>query len=397
MNRLLKLDKENRVALVEPGLVNGELNRLVSKEGLFFAPDPSSQSVCTLGGNLAENAGGIHCVKYGVTTDHVLGLEWITGAGIRLALGSPTLHSPAPLICSLLTGSEGTLGVATKLWVRLLPKPSQRKVYLASFSSIASAAKAVSSLTSSGILPSALEFMDRLTVQCVNQRYQVGFPEESEAVLLIELDNVEEDLPYLSHQLETVLSSFCPLQVRKSSTEQEAEELWQARRGAAPSFGVMAPAFYVLDCVIPRSQLVQVLQQIQAVGEQFELKIGNVFHAGDGNLHPHLLFNPMDTAQTERVKAAAELIVSCCLNAGGTLSGEHGIGLEKRGWMTKVFSQSELDRMQAIRKVFDPKHLANPDKVFPLRRACGEAGIQSASEQLKGWKAKELEASPMWI
>lgn len=372
MDRILEIDEKNRTATVEVGVINAWLNEAVKPYGLFYAPDPSSQAACTMGGNIAENAGGIHCIKYGVTTDHILALEVVLPDGDVVWLGSKNRRSHGPNLAGLLVGSEGTMGIVTRAIVRLLPKPEKVRVFLAAFDTVADAGAAVSAIIKSGLLPSALEFMDAFTVRAVNEAFQVGFPENSEAVLLIELDGYASQILHDELRLKDILEAHRVSQIRIGETEEERKTLWGARKGAVAAYGRYLPAFYLHDTVIPRSQLVPILETITDVAARYDITIGNVFHAGDGNLHPNILFDPDNAEMMAQVLKGGEEILHACLAVGGTLSGEHGIGIEKAQYMTLQFSEASLARMQAVKQVFDPRGLANPDKIFPMRAGCGE-------------------------
>jgi glycolate oxidase subunit GlcD len=375
MDQILEIDAKNRTATVEVGVVNAWLNEALKPHGLFYAPDPSSQAACTLGGNIAENAGGIHCIKYGVTTDHILALEVVLPDGTVTWLGSQNRRSHGPNLVSLMVGSEGTLGVITKAIVRLLPLPEKVRVYLAAFDTVADAGTAVSAIIKSGLLPSALEFMDAFTVKAVNEAFHVGFPEHSEAVLLIELDGFESQLTHDELKLTEILNAHRVMQVRIGETEAERKALWGARKGAVAAYGRFQPAFYLHDCVIPRSQLVSILEKINEVAARYQIIIGNVFHAGDGNLHPNILFDPDDPDMVQRVLKGGEEILHACLAVGGTLSGEHGIGIEKAEYMALQFSPDSLEKMKLVKRIFDEAGLANPQKIFPQRAGCGETHL----------------------
>lgn len=377
MDRIQHIDPEQRTATVEVGVVNAWLNTALKPYGLFYAPDPSSQSACTLGGNIAENAGGIHGLKYGVTTDHVLALEVVLPSGDITWLGGPSRRRHGPDLVGLMVGSEGTLGIVTRAMVRLLPLPEETRVYLAAFARTGQAAAAVASIIQSGLLPAALEFMDAFTVQAVNQAFAVGFPEQAEAVLLIELDGPAAQVAHDETLLHAHLRQHGVQQLRTGTTEAERQALWRARKGTVAAYGRFQPAFYVHDCVIPRSQLAPILAQIEAVAAEYDIVIGNVFHAGDGNLHPNILFDPDDADMVNRVLAGGDKILQACLAVGGTLSGEHGIGIEKSAYMSRQFSPESLEKMHQIKRILDPEGLSNPDKILPMRRGCGETHAHS--------------------
>lgn len=398
MNRLLQLDAANRRALVEPGLTNAALNQAAAAHGLWYAADPSSLAVCTMGGNWAENAGGIHCVKYGVTRQQTLAVEWVTGNGQRV-WSQPGVDGLTGLdTTSLLVGSEGTLALMTRAWVRLLPAPCTSAVVLAAFATLEAAADAVSALMQSGLDPAAVELMDALTVACVRQAYAVELPYNCQALLLVEwLGHAPDEVSRLAQAGQTVLQAAGASSLQTAYTPQAIERLWQARRGAAASYGLMTPAFYVLDCVIPRLRLAQALQEITAVAEQFALQVANVFHAGDGNLHPHLFFDPSQPTQKERVKHAAEAITRLCVALGGTLSGEHGIGLEKRDWMPAVFNAVDLQVMRQVKRAFDPNDCLNPHKIIPTKAFCGEGRHRDPHGEPLGLRPQALALSGLWI
>jgi glycolate oxidase subunit GlcD len=389
MNRILKIDAQKRTAWVETGVINAWLNREAKPHGLFFAPDPSSQGACTIGGNIAENAGGIHCVKYGVTSNHVLALEVVTPEGDIVQLGQNSETVAGPDWVGLFIGSEGTFGIATKALLKLMPVAQKTLVFLASFSALTDATETVSAIIALGLQPSALEFMDALTVKLVNQAFHVGFPEEAAAVLLIELDGDPRQVAIHAQQLHRILKEHGVVQLREATDEGDRLALWKARKGTVAAYGRLYPSFYLHDCVIPRSRLTEVILAIEELAREYDLLIPSVFHAGDGNLHPHILMDPQDRAMVKRALAAGEAILDLCLSVGGVLSGEHGIGIEKSGFMTRLFTASELEVMRRLKHVFDPEDRANPEKIFPMRSRCGEAHT--------GLPLKILQASGVWI
>jgi glycolate oxidase subunit GlcD len=389
MNRIVEIDPDNRTATVEPGVINAWLNREAAQYNLFYAPDPSSQAACSIGGNVAENAGGIHCMKYGVTVDNILALEVVTPDGEIVWFGGRHGHYGNTNWVGIFVGSEGTLGIATKAIVKLTPKPETIKVFLCAFQKLEQATDLVAAIIASGIQPSALEFMDEFTVKAVNAAFQLGFPEACEAVLLIELDGTAKMVALAEKKLESLLLAHGVSQVRVAETEQERLQLWKSRKGTVAAYGRILPAFYLHDCVIPRSELTRLLRQIQEIGQQYDVLIGNVFHAGDGNLHPNILLDPKDEAMIERALAAGEAIMRACLAVGGVLSGEHGIGIEKSHFMPLQYTESELAVMHRLKDVFDPENLANPEKIFPMRSGCGETR--------KGLSLKLLQTGGAWI
>lgn len=378
LNHILSIDVENRVARCEAGVVNAWLNKACEPYGLFYAPDPSSQAACTIGGNVAENAGGIHCFKYGVTVDHCLGATMVTTEGRVVKLAGPSGFGATGLDwMGLMVGSEGTFGIVTEIDVRLTPIPADIVTYLVAFSKVAQATETVEAIISSGLVPAALEFMDAFTVKAVNEAFDVGFPAKAKAVLLIELDGTAEQVAHDDKRLKALMKPFKPLQIQSGRDSEERQRLWKARKGAVAAYGRYQPAFYLHDCVIPRQKLTEVLEAINAIGKEYDVLIGNVFHAGDGNLHPNMLLDPNDADMVSRVMAAGKAMLQVCLDAGGVLSGEHGIGLEKSEFMALQYSEESLAVMQRLKWVFDPVGLANPLKIFPTRSHCGEtnAGI----------------------
>jgi glycolate oxidase len=391
-----------RTVFAQPGVANGDLKQALAPRGALFAPDPSSQTVCTLGGNWAENAGGIHCIKDGVTADHTLALQLVLPSGQVTTTGTPTVVHPEGTglaLLSLMVGSEGTLGILTGGWVRTIPKPTHTAVTLTAFSTLKQAAAAVAQVLASGITVSALELIDQLTVQCVNRAFGVGFPDQCAAVLLCELVAFSPaELAVQTQVITAVLQAQQPLEHRATDQPQQVEAFWQARRGAAASYGLLTPAFYVLDCVIPPSQLAPALARIAEIAAGHDLVVGNVFHAGDGNLHPHLFFDPHDLPQTERVKQAAKAITALCVSLGGTLSGEHGIGLEKRDSMGLQFTPADLHWMYEVKAIFDPEGLCNPGKILPAKGFCGEANCSHGdSALLPATRPAALSAAGLWI
>jgi glycolate oxidase len=391
--------------IVGAGVVNAELNRYLGEYGVMYAPDPSSQKACTLGGNWAANAGGVHCIGYGVTTDHILNLEVVTPQGDRHWLAPPetSVESSgfAQAFNALMTGSEGTLGIITRAKLRLTPVPACVGVALLGFSSVEAAMQAVSQTIAAGLAPKALEFMDAITVRCVNKAFGVGLPEVAEGVLLIELAyHYEAELAEAHALLNTLIEAWQPMYRAWEVAAERRANLWQARKGAVASYGQISPMFYVLDSVIPRNQLAYVLEQMRHISTKYNLPIANVFHAGDGNLHPHLMFSSKDAETTARVEQAASDIFNLCLEVGGVLSGEHGIGLEKVSHMKDQFDAPSLSAQQAIYDALDAKHLANPGKLIPLKGCCGDSGHGATAHvptRMRGLSSAALSQNDLWI
>lgn len=372
MASIIDVDYENRVALVEPGVINLELSDWVKPGGYFFAPDPSSQRACTIGGNVAENSGGPHCLKYGVTTNHILGLEVVDPDGnVRWIGGKGEEHAGYDLT-GVFVGSEGMLGIVTKALVRLTPKPETISVQLAAFPTVESASLAVSHIIGAGILPAALEMMDNLTIQAVEPAFHAGYPMEAGAVLLVETDGVTEDVEDIAREIEIICKENGAFLVRQAITEMERDLLWKGRKMAIAAMGRLAPSYYLHDTVVPRTKLPQTLSQVEEISKAFDLPIANVFHAGDGNLHPLMLFDRMNKTDVEKVVGASKELIKYCVSIGGALSGEHGIGTEKRDYMTLVYTGEDLAAMAGIKQAFDPDGVMNPEKLFPKGYMCGE-------------------------
>lgn len=376
MTRMLDVDYDNRIALVEPGVINLELSDWVKPHGYFFAPDPSSQRACTIGGNVAENSGGPHCLKYGVTTNHVLGLEVVDPDGSIRWIGSHGESHVGYDLPGIFVGSEGMLGIVTKALVRLTPKPESISVQLAAFPTVEDASLAVSHIIGAGILPAALEMMDNLTIQAVEPAYHAGYPLNAGAVLLVEVDGVSEDVDDITGEIEQICRMHEAFLVRQASTETERDLLWKGRKMAIAAMGRLAPSYYLHDTVVPRTKLPQTLAQVEAISRDFDLPIANVFHAGDGNLHPLMLFDRMNQRDIDKVIGASKELITYCVDIGGALSGEHGIGTEKRDYMTMVFTAEDLAAMAGIKQAFDPAGVMNPEKLFPKGYMCGEVRAQ---------------------
>jgi len=376
MNRILELDVENQRAVVQPGVVNLDLSRAVAHAGLHFAPDPSSQKSCTIGGNVAENAGGPHTLAYGVTTNHVLGLELVLPSGEVVRVGGKPVDSPGFDLCGIVVGSEGTLGIVTEITVRLTRNPEAVKTLLAVFDRVDDATETVVSLTASGITPAACEMLDGWTLRAVEAYVHAGFPLDSAAVLLIEVDGLREAVETNAELVLVICRKHHAREVRAARDERERALLWKGRKDAFGAVGRLSPSYYVQDGVIPRTRLPETLRRIDEIGKQYGFEIGNIFHAGDGNLHPIILFDQRDRSQYDRAVSAASDIMKWCLSVGGSLTGEHGIGFEKSELMPLMFSEADLEAMQRVRRAFNPRGILNPGKIFPFGKGCGEVRMR---------------------
>lgn len=373
MTRILSIDPANRIAVVQPGVTNLAVSEAAAPFGLFYAPDPSSQRACTIGGNVAENAGGPHCLALGVTTNHVLGLEVVTAAGEVVWLGGRTDESPGYDLRGAFIGSEGTLGIATTVILRLLPKPPAVVTLLAAFPELESASEAVAATVAAGIIPAALEMMDRNAIQAVEAALSCGYPPEAEAVLLIEVEGTERATAATAERLVALCQRYGALEVRTAQEGSERELLWRGRKAAIGALGNLAPNYYILDGVVPRSKLPEAMRRVQAIAAAHRLTVANVFHAGDGNLHPCLVFDEREPGVHDRVLAAGAEIIRACVELGGALTGEHGIGLEKRAFFLWAFSEADVENMERLRAVFGNDGLFNPCKALPTGNGCGEA------------------------
>jgi glycolate oxidase len=375
MNRILELDVRNRRARVQPGLINLDLSRAIAGHGIFFAPDPSSQKVSTIGGNVGTNAGGPHCLSYGTTTNHVLGLEYIDGEGV---IHHTSLDDSGYDLTGLLVGSEGTLGLVTAVDVRLLALPESVRVAVAAFPDVEAASEAVSAIIAAGIVPTALEIMDKLITAAVEAHYRAGFPLDAGAVLLVEIAGPRDDMAAGESAIERIARAHGAISWRASGDPVEREALWASRKGAAGALGRIAPNYYIQDACVPRTKLPAVMHAIARIANEYDLPVGNVFHAGDGNLHPLLCFDRRDARAVRAVVEAGTEILETCIAMGGTISGEHGIGHEKRNSLSLVFDSRDLAAMGRVRDVFDPHRLFNPDKIFPAGAVCGEVRATAA-------------------
>ena len=381
MNRILDLDVENQRAVVQPGVVNLDLTRAVEHAGLYFAPDPSSQKSCTIGGNVAENAGGPHTLAYGVTTNHVTALELVLPDGQIVRVGNKQGDALLYDLTGLLVGSEGTLALITEITVKLSRKPEAVKTLLAIFDTIDDASETVADITARGITPAACEMLDGWTLRTVEDYIHAGFPLDSAAVLLIEVEGITEGVIAEAAAIDEICRLHKAREVRVARDDKERELLWKGRKNSFGALGRVAAGIYVLDGVIPRSKLPQTLRRIQVIGEQFGFRIGNIFHAGDGNLHPIVLYDPRDTEQFERALKASAEIIRYCVEVGGSLSGEHGIGMEKSELMPLLFSDADFALMRRVHDAMNPTCLLNPGKVFPVNKGCGETRVRAQGPQ----------------
>ena len=363
MNRILEIDLPNGRATVEPGVANSAVTRAVAADGYYYAPDPSSQAVCTIGGNVAHNSGGPHTLKYGVTVNHVLGLQMVTTEGSIVEIGGE--ERPGYDLLGLIVGSEGTFGIVTRITLRLLRRPGAVRTLLAAFGSIPDAARAVSEIVAAGIVPAALEMMDAVVVEALRAAFGLSYPPGARALLLAEADGPAAGIDAEAARIENVCRASGALEVHVARDAQERTKVWTARKKCFGALGRLAPNYYTQDGVIPRTKLVEMLARVQETGERHGLTIANVFHAGDGNLHPCILFDDKEPGARERVLAAGEEILRTCVGPGGSLTGEHGIGMEKRERMPLMFTEADLAVMRTLRAVFDPAGLCNPGKIFP--------------------------------
>jgi glycolate dehydrogenase FAD-linked subunit len=379
MKKILEIDLGSQRARVQPGVVNTDLSLAVADDGYYYAPDPSSQKACTIGGNVAENSGGPHTLAYGVTTNHVLGLEVVLPDGEVIRTGGKCWETPGYDLTGLVVGSEGTLGIVTEITVRLMRKPEAVETMLAIYDRVIDATRTVAAITSQGITPAALEMMDGFTLRAVEQATHAGYPMDSAAVLLIEVEGLREAVSDQAQQIEAVCGRNGVRAVRRAKTPEERALLWKGRKNAFGALGRISPNYYVQDGVIPRTRLPEMLEYIEEVGRKYDLRIGNIFHAGDGNLHPLLMFDARDRDQSQRVVKAAQEIITRCAELDGSITGEHGVGVEKNELMPLIFSEEDLEMQQRVKDLFNSAGLFNPGKVLPTSKMCGEIRVQVGS------------------
>ena len=371
LNKVLDVDIPNRRITVEPGVTNLEISRRVAAAGYYYAPDPSSQQVCSIGGNVAENSGGAHCLKYGFTVHHVLGVEAVLPSGELVRLDSAIADAPGPDLVGVLIGSEGTLAIVTKVIVRILRRPESVQTLLAAYDGISAAGAAVSDIIAAGIIPAAVEMMDALSIRAAEAAVHPHFP-QSEAVLIVELDGSAAEVRELFPKVEAICRQAGATTIEIAQDDEQRMRIWKGRKAAFAAMGRVSPNYYVQDGVVPRTKLPDVLARIRDLETRSGLRIGNVFHAGDGNLHPLICYDEKVPGQADLAVAVAGEILGYCVDAGGSITGEHGVGSDKADFMPRMFGSDDLDVMQMVRRAFDPKGLCNPGKIFPTPRLCGE-------------------------
>ena len=373
-NRILEVDIEDRVAVVQPGVTNLAVTRAVEDRGFYYAPDPSSQIACSIGGNVAENSGGVHCLKYGLTTNNVLGVELVLMNGEAVRLGGRALDAAGLDLLGVVVGSEGLLGVVTEVTLRILPRPEMARAMLIGFPSVEQAGQCVGDVIAAGIIPAGMEMMDRLAIHAAEAFVNAGYPLDVEAILIVEVDGVATECEHLLQAIEGIASANGCVMSRVSRSEEERAKFWAGRKAAFPAVGRISPDYYCMDGTIPRRRLPEVLQKMEALSAQYGLKVANVFHAGDGNLHPLILYDANRPGELERAEALGNAILKLCVEVGGVLTGEHGVGVEKRDLMPEMFSETDLAHQQRVKCAFDPELLLNPGKVFPVLHRCAELG-----------------------
>ena len=373
-SRILEIDPDNRTATVEPGVRNLAISEAVAQYGLYYAPDPSSQIACSIGGNVAENSGGVHCLKYGLTVHNILGLKFMTMDGELISVGGKTLDSPGYDLLAALTGSEGMLGIIVEITVKLLPIPERAQVLLAAFDDIEKAGAAVAAIIASGFIPAGLEMMDNLTIRASEDFVKAGYPVDAAAMLLCELDGINEEVNEGIALVRELLLKQGATEVRVAKNETERMRMWAGRKAAFPAVGRVAPDYYCMDGTIPRKHLAKVLTTIGALSRKYGLAVGNVFHAGDGNLHPLILYDANKPSDLKKAEELGGEILEACIAVGGTITGEHGVGVEKINQMCLQFTKEELDQFHALKAAFDPKGLLNPGKAVPKPARCAEFG-----------------------
>ena len=373
-NRILDIDFDNRAAVVQPGVTNLGITQAVEDRGFYYAPDPSSQIACSIGGNVAENSGGVHCLKYGLTANNVLGVEMVLMNGEIIRLGGKHLDSEGYDLLGILTGSEGLLGVVTEVTVRILQSPETARAMLIGFDSSEAAGQCVADIIGAGIIPGGMEMMDRPAIHAAEDFVQAGYPLDVEALLIVELDGPAAEVDFLITKTESIAGRNGATTVRVSESEEERLTFWAGRKAAFPAVGRISPDYYCMDGTIPRKQLPRVLAGMREMSQKYQLRVANVFHAGDGNLHPLILYDANKPGELERAEAFGADILKLCVEVGGVLTGEHGVGVEKRDLMPEMFTEADLNQQIRVKCAFDPEHLLNPGKMFPQLHRCAELG-----------------------
>ena len=390
MRKILKVDLENQQVVVQPGVINNWVTQAVSGAGFYYAPDPSSQIICSIGGNVAENSGGVHCLKYGVTTNHVLGLKLVLPDGSTVDVGGEIPEMPGYDLTGVFVGSEGTLGIATEVTLRILKAPESICVLLADFPSIEAAGESVSDIISAGIIPGGMEIMDNISINAVEDVVATGcYPRDAAAILLIEIDGLDVEVATNKQRITDICKQNGARNITTAHDPETRMKIWKGRKAAFAAAGHLSPDYYVQDGVIPRTQMAYVLKEIEGLSKKYGYRIANVFHAGDGNLHPLILYDNSVKGALEKVEELGGEILRLCVKVGGSLSGEHGIGADKKCFMPDMFSEVDLETMQWVRQVFNPKGLANPGKMFPTPKTCGEAA-RAKVETMKKLEGAEV-------
>lgn len=385
MRKILKIDLENQRVVVQPGVINNWVTQAVSGAGFYYAPDPSSQIICSIGGNVAENSGGVHCLKYGVTTNHVLGLKLVLPDGSIVDVGGEVAEMPGYDLTGLFVGSEGTLGIATEITLRILKYPESICVVLADFTNIEAAGNSVSDIIAAGIIPGGMEIMDNLSINAVEDVVATGcYPRDAEAILLVELDGLEVEVATNKKRVAEICLKNGARNITSANDAETRLKMWKGRKAAFAAAGHLSPDYYVQDGVIPRTQMAYVLKEMEELSKKYGYRIANVFHAGDGNLHPLVLYDNSVPGALEVVEELGGEILKLCVRVGGSISGEHGVGADKKCYMPDMFSESDLETMQWVREVFNPKGLANPGKMFPTPKTCGEAARAKMEKKVAG-------------
>ena len=372
MNRILDVDLLNQRVILQPGVINLWVTQRVAPHGYYYAPDPSSQQVCSIGGNIAENSGGAHCLKYGFTVNHVLGMKLVLPDGELVEIGGPTLDSPGYDLAGIIVGSEGTLGIATEITVRIVRKAEVVQTVMAAFPHPDAAGETVSGIIAAGIVPAAVEMMDTLAIEACEAAVHAGFPLDAGAILLIELDGPATEVAQQFAQIETICREAGATEYRRARTDEERTLMWKGRKAAFAAMGRISPNYIVQDGVLPRTALPEVLREIEALSARYGLRVANVFHAGDGNLHPLVLYDQRNEGAEHQAEELAGEILHICVNHGGSITGEHGVGIDKKAYMQFMFSDDDMATHQLIRCAIDPHRMSNPDKVYPTPRLCGE-------------------------